>query len=132
MVHETSVHCWDAQAANGVAEPVPAERAADGVDEYMDAIIHDNRAVLEDEGRLPAYAGERCAFHRTDGEGDWLVEFVPAEIRVHRGTGPADVTAAGPVSDLFLFLYGRVSPDRLEVSGDASLLDRWPELAGTF
>ena len=38
-----------------------------------------------------------------------------------------DVTARGTASDLFLFLWGRVPPDRLDVSGDADLLARWQD-----
>jgi uncharacterized protein (TIGR03083 family) len=132
IAHETAVHCWDAQAAQGIAEPIPAELAKDGVDEYVDAIIHVNRESLKYEGKLPTFSGERYAFHRSDGDGDWLVEIAPEEIRASRSTEPADVTIAGPVSDLNLFMYNRVPLDRLEVTGDATLLDRWAELAGAF
>lgn len=39
----------------------------------------------------------------------------------------ADVVARGTASDLDLFVWGRVPPSALEVTGDASLLERWQE-----
>ena len=40
-----------------------------------------------------------------------------------------DVAARGPVSDLLLMLWGRIPPSRLQLFGDASLLDRWQAAA---
>src|SRR4051812_19222186 len=38
MAHESSVHRYDAQAAHGVVQPIDAELAADGIDEFIDVI----------------------------------------------------------------------------------------------
>jgi uncharacterized protein (TIGR03083 family) len=132
IAHETAVHCWDAQEAQGVAEPIEAELAHDGIDEFMDAIIQVNRTELEEQNELPAYGGERVAFRRSDGQGEWQVEFTPEATQVTRDGGPADATLSGPVSDLLLFLYGRIPFDGFEISGDVDLVGRWEELSGTF
>lgn len=132
IAHETAVHCWDAQDAQGIAEPIEAELAHDGIDEFFDAIIQVNRAVLQEEDKLPAYGGERFTFRRSDGQGEWLVEFTPEATLVTRDGAPSDVALSGPVSDLLLFLYGRIPSDGLEIGGDAALIGRWQELSGNF
>jgi predicted lipid carrier protein YhbT len=57
---------------------------------------------------------------------------LPEATRVTRDGAPADATLSGPVSDLLLFLYGRIPFDGLEISGDTALIGRWQELSGTF
>jgi hypothetical protein len=44
---------------------------------------------------------------------------------VSREHAKGDVAARGSASDLLLFLWGRVSAERLEVFGDAELLARF-------
>ena len=41
------------------------------------------------------------------------------------GTGSGDARVSGNASDLLLFLYNRLPVDRIEVTGDDSLLRRW-------
>jgi predicted lipid carrier protein YhbT len=126
------MHRWDAQSAQGIAEPIETTIAHDGIDEFLDAIIQVVYASRKDQGILPAYGGERYHFHRSDGAGDWLVEFDAAGIHVERASGPADVSIGGPVSELLLFLYGRAGVDHLSVRGKREMVRRWPELVGTF
>jgi uncharacterized protein (TIGR03083 family) len=130
ITQETTIHCWDAQEAHGVAEPIETELAQDGVDEYLDAIIHVTDPA--EEARLPGFQGERYLFRATDVPAQWLVEFASDGLRVSREHGPGDVELAGPVSDLLLFMHQRVGADRMQVTGDAALRGRWPELAGAF
>jgi hypothetical protein len=124
MAHETAVHRWDAQLANGAAEPIEAELARDGIDEALD--------VYQPRWCRPkstiAGNGESYHFHRTDGEGEWLVEFEGEGMRVSRKHARADVAVRGTASDLVLFLWQRIPGRRLEVLGDAALLDRYFEL----
>ena len=108
------------------------EIAYDGIDEFLDAIIQVIYASRNDQGTLPSYGGERYRFHRTDGAGEWLVAFALDGIQVQRASGPSDVSIGGSVSDLLLFLYGRIKADGLAVSGNIDLVHRWPDLAGTF
>ena len=58
-------------------------------------------------------------------EGEWLVIAESDRFDVRREHAKGDVAARASASDLLLFLWGRIPPDRLEVFGDASLLDRW-------
>ncbi|MET7711682.1 hypothetical protein [Streptomyces sp. NPDC005407] len=43
-------------------------------------------------------------------------------------SGPCDVELAGTASELMLFLWGRIPADRLQVNGDAEVLDRYGAL----
>ena len=53
----------------------------------------------------------------------------PEGVTVRREHARGDVAARGSASDLALFLYNRVGPEKLEVFGNAALLERFFELA---
>nr|WP_055504299.1 maleylpyruvate isomerase family mycothiol-dependent enzyme [Nonomuraea pusilla] len=119
---EAAVHRWDAQNALGAAEPVGPELAADAVEQTFTVMAPARRAWRQ----APPGEGERYAFRSTDRPGRWLVRFDGDEVLLTGSPDlPADVEAAGTVSDLMLFLWGRVPADRLQVTGDSSLLDRY-------
>ncbi|HCF99520.1 MAG TPA: hypothetical protein DEV93_03140 [Chloroflexi bacterium] len=130
ITHETTIHCWDAQAAHGVAQPIETELARDGIDEYVDTVIHVTDP--DEEFRRAGFRGERYLFRGGDAPAQWLLGFASDGLRVSREHGPADLELNGPVSDLLLFMYGRVGADKLQLTGDAALVGRWPELTGTF
>ena len=125
QAHETAVHRWDAEVGHGSPSAIEGELAADGIDEFLSVIGAFRRGGSERDGE-----GETVHFHRTDGDGEWLVRF-PAggkTMEVSREHAKGDAAARGSGSDLMLFLWGRVPVDRLEVFGDAALLERWFEL----
>ena len=124
MAHETAVHRWDAQLAHDCTEPIDAELARDGIDEMLD--VHLPGLVAESPTRGQ---GESYHFHRTDGDGEWLVRFGPEGEVVSREHARADVAVRGTSSDLLLFLWNRIPAVQLEVLGDASLLSRYFDLA---
>jgi uncharacterized protein (TIGR03083 family) len=124
MAHETAVHRWDAQMATGMAEPIEAKLASDGVTEVLDTFLPAGRRHVKDErfGMI--------ALHATDLDQVWYVRL--------RGHGVAlldtdtlfdsddhheRVTASGTASDLVLALWGRVTFDTLDVGGDLHLLE---------
>lgn len=124
MAHETAVHRWDADAAHGDPAPVPADLAADGIDEFLDECLG---------YRCPAWTGEAVSvhLHRTDGPGEWLVEVDREGLRVRRAHGRGDAAVRGRASDLLLLLWRRRAPRDVEVHGDAAALEAlldWPEL----
>lgn len=124
QAHEAAVHRWDAQGALGIPHAIDAALAADGVDEWLYAFaVERSRAASTQLGR-----GESFHFHCTDEAGEWVVRFDGSGIEVRNEHSKADVAVRGPASDLLLFVWGRGARDRLEVLGDAALLERWPEL----
>jgi uncharacterized protein (TIGR03083 family) len=121
MAHESAVHRYDAQRAQGLAQPVDDELAHDGMDELVDVLLP--RIIDRDALVLP----EGVYAFSTADEGEWVLRTGPGGIeRVPTSKG-ADVTVRGPASAVLLAAYGRVKWASLEVGGDESLLPRWSE-----
>ncbi|MGK5628957.1 maleylpyruvate isomerase family mycothiol-dependent enzyme [Streptomyces sp. URMC 123] len=118
---EAAVHRWDAESALGAPRPFAADLAEDVVTHTFEVMAPARRAWTQ----APPGAGERFRFRRTDGTRGWTVHFEGAEVRLTDGTGPYDVELAGTASDLALFLWQRLPADRLEVTGDRKVLDRY-------
>lgn len=119
MAHESAVHRYDAQRAHGLAQPVDADLAHDGLDELVDVLLP--RILTRDEPALPAAT---YAFTATD-EGTWSVRLGPEGVQRLDVAKDPDVTARGTASALLLATYGRVRWTSLEVDGDANLLAAW-------
>lgn len=121
---ETMLHRWDAESALGEPGPLDPALSAEGLDEWFRAFV-----PLVRSRSAKAGDGETYHFHRTDGEGEWLVSFpagaTTAEVRTEHAKG--DVAVRGPAPALLLFLWHRPA-EGLEVFGDAGLLKRWFEL----
>jgi uncharacterized protein (TIGR03083 family) len=123
MALETAIHRWDAEAAHGVAQPIDAELAVDGVDELLDVLmpVHAGGEALTGDG-------ETIHLHATDVDGEWLVTLTSGRPTVERTHAKGNVAVRGPASDLLLLLWNRgdaAGRERLQVFGDSGLLDRW-------
>src|SRR5262249_25715818 len=123
MAQETAMHRHDAQAAAGNIEPFDAELAVDGVDEVFDVIAY-RRGAERVRGN-----GETFHLHCTDADGEWFVRLDPDGVHTTKEHAKGDAAGRGTASNLFLFAWGRVGPDALEVFGDREILERWQELA---
>ena len=121
---ETAVHRWDAENAHGAAQPVDSDLARDGIDQHFEVMVPHGRSAREHRNGT----GESFHFHRTDGEGEWLIRFDGTDLTVTREHAKAGVAVRGTVSHLFLFLWGRVPATALDVVGDTSLLETYREL----
>jgi uncharacterized protein (TIGR03083 family) len=134
--HEAAVHLADAQLATGRDAGLPADLAADGIDEWLEIIA----ASSEGPGDLVIAQvaglrgdGQTLHFHTTDdglsGAGEWMVRRTPSGITVERGHGKADVAVRGPAATMLLVLMRRLpsSVQGIEVYGDDSLLTHWLE-----
>jgi predicted lipid carrier protein YhbT len=121
---EATVHRWDAQNAHGVTTLIDPVIARDGIDQHFEVQI----PAARNWGKPIQGTGELYHFHRTDGDGEWLVQFQGDEVTVRHEHGKGDVAVRGTLEDLFLWLWGRIPADRLEIYGDASLLPRYREL----
>ena len=115
--HETAMHRWDAQNADGEADAVEPELAADGVDEYL--------------GILGAFQGRRFPeagsihLHTTDTPGEWLVRLDAEGIQLTREHAKGEVAVRGPASDVLLVLMGRKTMVAVDVFGEAPLFERF-------
>ncbi len=127
LAHETTMHRWDAESAIRSPHPIDQAQARDGIDEVLETF-----APIRLSFDTLAGKGEVIHLHATDiDDGEWLITLGPTEITWTAGHAKGDVAARGPVSDLLLALWSRIPPSRLELFGDASLLDRW-QAAATF
>lgn len=125
LANEASMHRWDAYAAIGSPEPIDARLAVDGIEEVLDLFAP--QRLLFDE---LAADGMTMHLHATDIEhGEWTITFTANGMSWERSHSKGDVAARGPVSDLLLMLWSRIPPSRLQLFGDATLLDRWQAAA---
>ena len=116
MAHETAVHRFDAQMANGNPEPIEPALAADGIEEIF--VMVD---AWPESGR-----GEGQTLHLHSAEGDeWLITMNPDGLDIKREHAKGDLALRGAVSDLELVLYDRPPIGDVERFGDESVLDSW-------
>jgi uncharacterized protein (TIGR03083 family) len=123
QAHEIAMHRVDAQLASGAVDPIDSDLAADGIDEFFEVI-----APLRLGDRLVG-DGETFHFHRTDGDGEWLVRLTPTGPEIERAHAKGDVAVRGGASDLLLVVRNRAGLDAVEVFGDEALVARWHDLA---
>lgn len=141
---ETAVHRWDAQTASdpGGADPVPLDLALDACSEFLQLIL----PRFARSGTFP-FNGESIHFHATDPTtpdtgtpdagapaGEWLVHLHPDRVLTQEIHGKGDVALRAPVSELLLFMWGRIHADELgaatpggdpAVLGDPEVAERW-------
>ncbi|WP_244184070.1 maleylpyruvate isomerase family mycothiol-dependent enzyme [Streptomyces cellostaticus] len=136
MLFETLLHRVDAERAVGREPDIDAALAADGVDEFLVNLPYAGLfapAVTKLRGD-----GETIAFRCAGSDGatgeEWRVRLDSDGFRLLPRVGsdtaePEPPTAAvrAQAADLLLLLYGRRSYQEpaFEVSGEATLLDRW-------
>lgn len=131
MAHETLVHCADAQLAAGDEVDIPAELAADAIDEWL-TTMSGPRAGQPDPRASALPAGAALCVHATDpepGGAQWLIQHAPDGVRVLPGQASGDTVLAGRAADVLLVLLRRIpaAGGTVRVSGDTALLDRWLE-----
>lgn len=117
QLQQVAVHTYDAQLAAGAAQPMPADVAVDGVDEFL----HTCCATTAPWPHDPAVV----EYHATEGR-SWRLHLSAGGARVEpvSTAGPADATGRGTAADLVLFLYGRDTQQPLELTGDRQIFDR--------
>lgn len=127
QAHETAMHRWDVQAAVGDPDPIDAELASDGIDEYFEVAIP---RLLKREGL--AVPASSFHVHCTDVDGEWLVWNDDGAYGMKRAHEKGDAALRGPAEAILLRLWGRTSPraDELSPVGDESAMDAWLAFAG--
>lgn len=122
LLHQTALWAYDAQAAVGVPQPVPAEVALDAIGTHLTQ-WHATTTPWPHEPATIEY--------RTDEGPAWRVRLCADGVKaaLTTVTSNADAVARGPATDVFLALNGRQPLDGLALDGDATLFDRrrfWP------
>ena len=120
QAHENGIHRADLEAAaGGPITPFDPTIAADGIDELLVLLASGpGRGLRTDSPRI-------LQVHAADVDRGWFIHAAPDGSSVSSEPVASDGTVSGPASDLYLLLWNRRSTERLDVSGDVGLLDRW-------
>ena len=119
QAHETAIHGADAEASVGRASTLPADFAADGIDELL-------TGFEARTGRTHRAGSPVCvAVRTTDRPERWTIRDSDDGRVVVREIAGADCEVSGPASDLYLALWNRGDLGALDVSGDRSMLEVW-------
>ena len=124
LAQESLIHRWDAEYAVGRPGSLDSDLAADGVEEFAEAILPFQASVTKDplpEGTLH--------LHRTDGDGEWLWRIAEGRFVSERIHARGDVAVRGTGEQLDLLLWGRIEPDAVEVFGEVEVLAAWTTLS---
>lgn len=122
QAHETAIHRADAELVTGPVTGFEPDHASDGIDELLVFFI-----TRPDRGpRAPD--SETLRVVASDTGRRWTATFGPDRAAGQAGgEGPADCTVTGPASDLYLYLWNRIPPDRIRIEGDPAVLEHWRE-----
>jgi MDMPI C-terminal domain len=117
MVHETTVHRVDVQAAaGGPVHPIDAEVALDGIDELL-FLWFSHRL-----GELRISSPQHGAVALSAADRRWVAVFEPGRSAARR-VGEADARAAdamvsGTPMEVYLWAWGRLPVQSVRISGD--------------
>jgi uncharacterized protein (TIGR03083 family) len=127
------VHRADAAGTVDADYTVAPDLGADAIDELLELIS--DPQVAQSSPRLAELRGpgRSIHLHATDTEAglgaEWLIELGTDGFTWRRGHDKATVALRGPLADVLLVFHRRLPADskRVEVVGDAALLDFWLE-----
>ncbi|WP_406299069.1 maleylpyruvate isomerase family mycothiol-dependent enzyme [Embleya sp. NBC_00888] len=123
QAHETAVHRVDVELAAGVPSTVPADFAADGIDELLTGFLSRPRLDLVADPPLS------IAIDPDDDPAAWTMRIGTDGRRVEPGAATADLTVSGPAEALYLLVWNRADATGCRLDGDPEVLVRWRELA---
>ncbi len=116
LANETCVHRVDAEQAAGWPVAVSAAFGVDGIDEKLETYL----PVLA--RRQPPERPVTVALRTDDIDAAWTVT-LGDDVSVVRREEAADATVAAAAADLYLWLWGRVADDLVEIDGEISAVE---------
>ncbi|GHE47161.1 maleylpyruvate isomerase family mycothiol-dependent enzyme [Streptomyces vinaceus] len=123
-VQETAVHTYDALLAGGAPQPLPAEVALDGVEEFLFTCVATRSAWPHEPAAFDFHATEGRSWRLTvDGDGARSTRIPAPSAESGENADAAGVSVHGTASELIIYLYDRIPAGSLRVEGDAGLLD---------
>lgn len=131
--HDLVIHRADAAGTVGADYAVAPELAADAIDELLELISDPQVAAASPRLAELRGTGKSIHLHATDtaagSAAEWLIELGPDGFTWRHGHEKSTVALRGPLADVLLVFYRRLPADseRVEVLGEAALLDFWLE-----
>lgn len=126
QLQEISVHTYDAQLTVGAPQPLPAEVALDGAEDFLSTCCATPSAWPHEPTAFDFHAAEGRSWRLTvDGDGARYTRIpAPGSTPAAGETlEPAGACVHGTASELVLFMYDRIPLDSLRVEGDRGLID---------
>lgn len=121
QIQEIAVHTYDAQLTQGAAQPLPADVAVEGVDEFLTTVSATN---------VPwPFKPATIDLHATEG-GSWRLTLDADGVRcddLAADAEPGDMVMRGAASEMVLYFYDRVPFDGLEITGDSEPMEQLAE-----
>jgi uncharacterized protein (TIGR03083 family) len=125
MALETAVHRWDAASAVGLPYEVPADVAADGIDEFL--MWFAGRRVSPDAAQVSGTVHLHCTDTDSGAAGEWLVTSLDvAGAEFTREHAKGDAAIRGRAHDVLLWVWRR-DGGPVEILGDADVAQRFRE-----
>ncbi len=130
MAHETVIHRIDAELAAGVEPlPVPADLAADGIDEVLVCFLAYQPPSESDlREHLAGCDGDTVRLDTPSGS--WLVQLGPDVITVERGSADAEAVIRGSESAVLRWLWRRAGNSAIELDGNRAVVGKLHNLLG--
>jgi uncharacterized protein (TIGR03083 family) len=127
QAHEAAIHRWDLEHALDAVTEIPAEMAADGIDEYLEIGIR--RIIARDATTAPTGS---LHLHCTDVHGEWLVRLDEDQLEMRREHAKGDAAVRGTAEAIWLRLLNRPVDDLapLDILGDGAVAESWLSLPG--
>jgi uncharacterized protein (TIGR03083 family) len=118
QLQEVTVHTYDAQLTLGAPQPLPAEIALDGVEEFLETCCAGPYSW--------PYKPAVVDYHATEGR-SWRLTLAADGVRATRlagaGDGAADASLRGTAGELVQAFYDRVPSSSLDVGGDGRIFE---------
>ncbi|QLH20482.1 maleylpyruvate isomerase family mycothiol-dependent enzyme [Streptomyces sp. Rer75] len=133
FTHETALHRADATLALGAEFTLDQDVALDALDEWMELGSLPFHFEVHPWMRELLGPGRTLHLHATDtapeAMAEWVVDLTGEAITWRRAHEKCAVAVRGPLTELLLLVYKRrpAHGGRVEVLGDAKLLDFWLE-----
>jgi uncharacterized protein (TIGR03083 family) len=121
---DLALHRGDLERAEGRERPVERELALDGIEERLG--VHLGRHVDLGIDSLGGSLGLVCS----DDPAGFLIEVTRGRLSYRVRRGPADVIVRASASDLLAFVWGRIDPGTLSVTGSRAVAEAFRNLPG--
>ncbi|MFE2261525.1 maleylpyruvate isomerase family mycothiol-dependent enzyme [Streptomyces griseosporeus] len=121
QIQEIALHTYDVQLTLGAAQPLPADVAVEGVDEFLTTVSATNVPWPFKPATIDLHATEGRSWRLTLDAGGVRCDDLASDAE------PGDLTMRGPASELVLYFYDRLPFDDLEITGDTEPMEQLAE-----
>lgn len=124
MAQETVIHRVDGELGAGVAiAPIPADLAADGIDEFLIAFVEFGSRTWPDEfGDLLTSSDGRALRVEIPGA-VWVLQPAPEGVQIRTSdVESAQAVVRADADDMLLWLWNRADDDSVSIDGDTGVV----------